>query len=63
MADMQIERSALLSSASRQPPPASRATPGEARRWRHPFDSATGTIALGVLLTILLVLALRLFSG
>jgi hypothetical protein len=36
---------------------------GITRRWRHPFDSATGTIALGVLLTVLLVLALRLLSG
>jgi len=60
---MQIERSALLSSAPHQPLPASHATPGETGRWRHPFDSATGTIALGVLLTILLVLALRLLSG
>ena len=32
-------------------------------RWRHPFDTATGTVALGVLLTIALVLALRLLNG
>ncbi len=31
-------------------------------RWT-PFDTATGTVALGVLLTIALVLALRLLSG
>ena len=60
---MQIERSALLSSAPRQPLPAPEATSRTARRWRHPFDSATGTIALGVLLTILLVLALRVLSS
>jgi hypothetical protein len=35
---------------------------GRALRWRHPFDSASGTVALGVLLTIVLVLALRLFN-
>jgi hypothetical protein len=34
-----------------------------APRWRHPFDSATGTVTLGVLLTILLLLALRLLNG
>ena len=32
-------------------------------RWRHPFDSATGTIALGALLTVALVVALRLLTG
>jgi hypothetical protein len=32
-------------------------------RWRHPFDSASGTIVLGVLLTVVLVAALRLLSG
>jgi hypothetical protein len=32
-------------------------------RWRRPFDSATGTVTLGVLLTILLLLALRLLNG
>jgi hypothetical protein len=31
--------------------------------WRHPFDSAAGTITLGVLLTIALFLALRLLGG
>jgi hypothetical protein len=36
---------------------------GKALRWRHPFDSAKGTIALGVLLTIMLVFALRLLNG
>jgi hypothetical protein len=37
--------------------------PRTAPRWRHPFDSASGTVALGVLLTIVLVLALRLLNG
>jgi hypothetical protein len=32
-------------------------------RWRHPFDTATGTVALGILLTIALVLALKLLNG
>ena len=31
-------------------------------RWT-PFDTAAGTVAMGVLLTIVLVLALRLLSG
>ena len=31
--------------------------------WRHPFDSASGTVTLGVLLTIVLVFALRLLNG
>jgi hypothetical protein len=53
----------LLSSAPRAPLPAPHATPRAARRWRHPFDSATGTIALGVVLTLVLILALRLLSG
>jgi hypothetical protein len=60
---MQLERPALLSSAPRAPLPAPHATPRAARRWRHPFDSATGTIALGVVLTVVLILALRLLSG
>jgi len=36
---------------------------GAASRWRHPFDSATGTVTLGVLLTIVLVVALRLWNS
>jgi hypothetical protein len=32
-------------------------------RWRHPFDSAGSTIALGVSLTVVLMLALRLLGG
>ena len=34
-----------------------------ARHWRHPFDSAGSTIALGVILTAVLMLALRLLGG
>lgn len=34
-----------------------------ARRWPHPFDSALGTIALGVALTSVLLLALRLLGS
>jgi hypothetical protein len=30
---------------------------------RHPFDSATGTIALGIALTVVLVFVLRLLAG
>jgi tetrahydromethanopterin S-methyltransferase subunit F len=30
---------------------------------RHPYDSATGTIALGVVLTVVLVFLLRLLAG
>lgn len=30
---------------------------------RHPYDTATGTIALGVVLTVVLVLLLRLWVG
>jgi hypothetical protein len=33
------------------------------RRLRHPFDSAGSTIALGVILTAVLMLALRLLGG
>jgi hypothetical protein len=56
MSSMQNQhRAALVSAAPR--------APQAAMRWRHPFDSATGTIALGVLLTIVLVLALKLLSG
>jgi hypothetical protein len=44
-------------------PASPRAGGWAAPRWRHPFDSATGTIALGVLLTIVLVVALRLWNG
>jgi hypothetical protein len=44
----------------------SRSTPAAggttAPRWRHPFDSATGTVTLGVLLTVVLVVALRLLN-
>jgi hypothetical protein len=32
-------------------------------RRRHPFDSAGGTIGLGVILTMVLMLALRLLGG
>jgi hypothetical protein len=32
-------------------------------RWRHPFDSAGSTIGLGVILTVVLMLALRLLGG
>jgi hypothetical protein len=32
------------------------------RRW-HPFDSAAGTIVLGVALTFVLVIVLRLLGG
>jgi hypothetical protein len=38
-------------------------TERSASRWRHPFDSARGTIALGVLLTVVLIFALRLLNG
>lgn len=34
-----------------------------ARRWRHPFDTAAGTIALGVVLTVILFVALQLLGG
>ncbi len=34
-----------------------------APRWPHPFDTAGGTIALGVALTIAMLLALRLLGG
>lgn len=30
---------------------------------RHPYDSAGGTVALGLLLTVVLTLLLRLFGG
>ena len=30
---------------------------------RHPYDTATGTIALGVVLTVVLVLLMRLLAG
>ena len=30
---------------------------------RHPYDTATGTITLGVALTVALVLLLRLLAG
>lgn len=30
---------------------------------RHPYDTATGTIALGIALTVVLVLLLRLLAG
>ena len=30
---------------------------------RHPYDTATGTIAVGVVLTVVLVLLMRLFAG
>ena len=30
---------------------------------RHPYDTATGTILLGVVLTVALVTLLRAFSG
>lgn len=30
---------------------------------RHPYDSASGTIALGIALTVLLVFLLRLLAG
>lgn len=33
-----------------------------ARRWRHPFDSAGATVMLGVGLTVVLMLALRLLA-
>jgi hypothetical protein len=56
MSTAHTQQQAALTSAR----PTSR---GAARRWRHPFDSATGTIALGVLLTVVLVVALRLFGG
>lgn len=36
---------------------------GTARRWPHPFDTALGTIALGVALTALLLFALRLLGS
>ncbi len=32
----------------------------KARQWKHPFDSAAGTIALGAALTIVLLVVLRL---
>lgn len=53
---MQAERNSTVSALSR-------ASPGAHGRWRHPFDSAAGTLALGVLLTLLLVMALRLLNG
>jgi len=33
------------------------------RALRHPFDTAWGTLAVGFLLTAVLVAALRFFSG
>jgi len=42
---------------------AARADSRAARRWPHPFDTALGTIALGVALTALLLLALRLLGS
>lgn len=33
------------------------------RRWRHPFDSAGTTVMLGVVLTVVLMFALRLLAG
>lgn len=56
MATADTQQQAALTSARPMPQ-------GAARRWRHPFDSATGTIALGVLLTLALVAALRLLTG
>lgn len=56
MSTTQKQREAVLTS-----PPQARER--AAHGWRHPFDTAGGTLALGVLLTIVLFLALRLLSG
>ena len=56
MSTMPTQRQAVLTTPSQAGQRAS--------RWgRHPFDSATGTVGLGVLLTVVLVLALRLLNG
>lgn len=36
---------------------------GDAKCWPHPYDTATGTIALGVLLTAVLAALLPFVSG
>ena len=55
----------MAGARTQAPPPLTVASGSQAtsRRWRHPFDTATGTVALGVLLTVVLFMALELLGG
>jgi hypothetical protein len=59
--DMEQRRSIL--SAPRGSAQQARRALRAVQRWRHPFDTAGGTVLTGVLLTIVLLLALRLLGG
>ena len=46
-----------------EPAPSAAPAQGGARTLPHPYDTATGTIALGVLLTVALALAVRFLAA